>query len=188
MDAAPRGLAPGGPGVTGVPLVDWILADAGLAGAVLSYLVPRRDALRLRASCAGARAAVAGHGWDWAAEDLTWPRSPLPPLGDRLQAAASELVRSAWQTDVDRALVAKRWLRNPQNDIDITLDGPAALASWSACFPCARSVAVCGKGDVAVDADGDAVIAGGGGDDDATDAGVAALAAGGHTVRLRLVD
>jgi hypothetical protein len=33
MDAAPRGLAPGGPGATGALLIDWILDDPGLAAA-----------------------------------------------------------------------------------------------------------------------------------------------------------
>jgi hypothetical protein len=62
MDAAPRGLAPGGPGATGSPLVDWILPDAGLAAAVFAYLAPR-DVLGLRVACAGASAAVAAHPW-----------------------------------------------------------------------------------------------------------------------------
>jgi hypothetical protein len=66
MDAAPRGLAPGGPGATGAPLVDCVLAVPDLAGVVLSHLAPR-DVVGLRASCKGAAAAVAGHAWESAA-------------------------------------------------------------------------------------------------------------------------
>jgi hypothetical protein len=62
MDAAPRGLAPRGPGATGVPLLDCILADPGLASAVFDHLAPA-DVRGLRAASKAACAAVAAHPW-----------------------------------------------------------------------------------------------------------------------------
>jgi hypothetical protein len=84
MDAAPRGLAPSGPGATGVPLLDFILADPGLAGAVFAHLAPR-DVRGLREACRGGRDAVAAHPWDCAADHAWAPPLELP-LGARIAA------------------------------------------------------------------------------------------------------
>jgi hypothetical protein len=161
MDPAPRGLAPSGPGAKGAPLLDWILADPGLAGAVFDLLAPA-DVRGLRASCRGAKAAVAGHGWESPAAAQSWAWTPLPPLGDRIRAAAES-------GDEDDAFIRPQVPPEPQLDVS---GGRAALARWRACFPRARGVVV---GDNSHQ------------DDDAiADADVAALAAGGQLVRLGL--
>jgi hypothetical protein len=211
MDAAPRGLAPSGPGATGAPLVDCILCDPGLAASVLSHLAPR-DVVGLRAACRAGRDAVAGHAWEPAAEDLAWPWLPsLPSLGDSIRAAAIELARSRRRTDVGDALVWQRCCGPPDLSFDLRCSGgrklAAALARWRACFPHARSVVVNGEGCVNnddddatgdVDDDGDddgdaeagdsgdggAVAADRGGTFD--DASLAALAAGGGGRLARL--
>jgi hypothetical protein len=140
MDPAPRGLAPGGPGATGAPLLDWILADPGLAGAVLSSLAPA-DVLGLRASCQGAQAAVAGHGWESPAalDTLAWDSLP-PPLGEHVQMAAST------GDKVDGYIP-------PHGPLVDFSGGRAALARWRACFPRARSVVVRDPTDGVTDAD-----------------------------------
>jgi hypothetical protein len=178
MDAAPRGLAPGGPGATGVPLLDCILADPGLAGAVFAHLAPR-DVVGLRASCAGARAAVAGHGWESVAGACAWEwRESWPPLGDGIQEAAAELAQSIQGTELTEAgaAVSQSWQR--RHDLWVLADRAAALTRWRACFPHARSVVVRVRGEGPRGAGADAV----------TDGAVGALAAGGTLTRLALVD
>jgi hypothetical protein len=169
MDAAPRGLAPGGPGATGAPLVDWILADPGLAGAVFSHL-STRDVLGLRAASKAARDVVAGHAWGSAAAH-TWEFSqPLSqtPLGDRIRAAAEHRPSFSFSSSLLFLTYADRL-----PDCDVTFS-PAALWRWRACFPLAHSVAVRDSRR--------------GGDDDAslTDADVAALTAASGGVLARL--
>jgi hypothetical protein len=165
MDAAPRGLAPGGPGATGVPLLDCILADPGLAGAVFGHLAPA-DVLGLRASCTGGRAAVAGHAWGSAvAAAHAWAWSPLPPPGAGIREAAES--GNEW----DESFSPSQLAATEQHDVS---GGRAALARWRACYPHARSVVVRG----ARGQDGAAAV---------TDADVAALAAGDTVTRLGLV-
>jgi hypothetical protein len=131
MDAAPRGLAPGGPGATGAPLVDWILCDPGLAGAVLGHLVPR-DVRELREACRAAKAAVADHAWDPLNDHAcTWPT--LPRLGDRIRAATE----SGGEDDVFASGLPV--LPPPRRAVR----GTDALARWRACFPRARSMVMC---------------------------------------------
>jgi hypothetical protein len=113
MELVPRGLAPGGPGATGVPLLDWILSDPGLASVVFSHLVPG-DVLGLRAASKAACAAVAGHAWDM----------NLPKLYD---------IHSSGTLHVPGNDLFHRSFR---------VTGRAALRRWRACFPAARTVVV----------------------------------------------
>jgi hypothetical protein len=153
MDAAPRGLAPGGPGATGAPLLDWILCDPGLAASLLSHLAPR-DVLGLRASCKAACAAVAAPPWESAAV-RAWSHSYFvpPPLDVSVRAAA--------ESSGDFVGLVSSHLTPPYTDV---FGGRAALARWRACFPRARSVVV---SDICRQDDPGEV----------TDGGVAALAA-----------
>jgi hypothetical protein len=159
MDAAPRGLAPGGPGATGAPLLDCVLCDPGLAGVVFAHLVPR-DVLGLRAASKAACAAVAGHGWASTAAHAWEYSQPVRPLGDRVRSAAAGQVSPVYASPA--GLNA--------NDVS---GGAAALGRWRACFPLARSVVV-RHAPAATD---DAV----------TDANVAALVAAGCGSRLTLL-
>jgi hypothetical protein len=167
MDAAPRGLAPSGPGATGAPLLDWILCDPGLAASVLGHLAPA-DVRGLRASCKAACAAVAGHAWDSPAATAAvhaWAWPP-PSLGARVRAAA----------EGGNALVAcySRPPPPPPEHHSVA-GGAAAVARWRACFPAAHGVVVLDRRSVH---DAAAV----------SDADVAALAAGGgQLTRLGLV-
>jgi hypothetical protein len=114
MELVPRGLALAGPGATGVPLLDCILCDPGLAGVLFSHLAPA-DVLGLRASCKAACAAVAEHAWDGVPLDLCDPRF----IGSGGSLCCS--------SDV-------------QFNRNYVVNGRAALHHWRACFPAARAV------------------------------------------------
>jgi hypothetical protein len=97
-----RGLAPGGPGATGSSLVDWMLADPGLARLLLANLAPR-DVLGLRAACRAAQEAVAAQPW-FVQLPLRWMRVEGRSASDRGFVVTGARALRAWRACFPAAL------------------------------------------------------------------------------------